>query len=414
MRKTTKTHRLMRAMMVAVCVAAIGLVATVSFASIEIAASTENDIGVSGVVHDAAGRPLVGASVLLGGVEVVTDDEGRWSLDVSAGVHVLEVSLEGFVTIHRELPVVAELGLIDVTLVPPLHLTENVVVRAVRAEERSPVTKTDIDRELIEAVNRGQEMTFLLGPTPSANYNSDSGIAAGYSYFNLRGIGQTRLNITLDGVPLQDPEDQALYFSNFGDFASIVDSTQIQRGIGTSSYGSASYGGSVNFASVSPSDRPGFQAQLGAGSWGTGRGTIAFDSGPTVGDIAFYGRFSAQTTDGFRDRSGVDQRTVYFGASRQDERSFFKLFGFIGRERTKLAYLATDEATLLEDLRFNPLPPGRKTTSARISSNCSTPVSSASPRRSWSRVTTTAPRAGFASRTLPLKICKSLPSTVTS
>ena len=270
------------------------------------------------------------------------------------------MSLEGFLTIHRELPVTAELGSIDVTLVPPLHLTENVVVRAVRAEERSPVTKTDIDREQIEAVNRGQEMPFLLGPTPSANFNSDSGIAAGYSYFNLRGIGQTRLNITLDGVPLQDPEDQALYFSNFGDFASVVDSIQIQRGIGTSSYGSASYGGSVNFASVSPSDRPGFQAQLGAGSWGTGRGTIAFDSGPTVGDFAFYGRFSAQTTDGFRDRSGVDQRTFYFGASRQDERSFFKLFGFIGREKTQLAYLATDEATLLEDLQFNPLPAGRR------------------------------------------------------
>ena len=178
--------------MVAVCVAAIGLLATVSFASIEIAASTENDIGVSGVVHDADGRPLIGASVLLGGVEVVTDDGGRWMLEVSPGVHLLEVSLEGYISVRRELSVAAELGLVDVMLVPPLHLSENVVVRAVRAEKRTPVTKTDIGREQVEAVNRGQEMPFLLGPTPSANYNADSGVAAGYSYFNLRGIGQTR------------------------------------------------------------------------------------------------------------------------------------------------------------------------------------------------------------------------------
>jgi iron complex outermembrane receptor protein len=163
----------------------------------------------------------------------------------------------------------------------------------------------------------------------------------------------------LDGVPLQDPEDQALYFSNFGDFASVVDSIQIQRGIGTSSYGSASYGGSVNFASVSPADRPRLQGQLGGGSWGTGRGTLSLE-GPVGGGVALYGRFSAQTTDGFRERSAVDQRTFYYGATRQDERSLFKLFGFIGRERTELAYLATEQAVLEENLRFNPLPPGEE------------------------------------------------------
>ena len=138
------------------------------------------------------------------------------------------------------------------------------MVQAVRADERTPVTKTDVERDAIELVNRGQEMPFLLGATPAVNFQSDSGIAAGYAYFNIRGIGQTRLNITLDGVPLQDPEDQALYFANFGDFASVVDSIQVQRGVGTSSIGSASYGGSVNFASVGPGRRqPRLEAEGG-------------------------------------------------------------------------------------------------------------------------------------------------------
>jgi iron complex outermembrane recepter protein len=244
---------------------------------------------------------------------------------------------------------------------PPgaVRLSEEVVVQGIRAEERTPVSKTDIERDAIVLVNRGQEMPYLLGATPGVNFQSDSGIAAGYAYFNVRGIGQTRLNITLDGVPLQDPEDQALYFSNFGDFASVVDSIQVQRGVGTSSVGGASYGGSVNFASVGPADRPRLEAEAGGGSWGSARGTLAA-SGPVGSGFGLYGRYSAQTSDGFRDHSGVDQHTAWFGATHTGARSFFKLFGFSGREKSELAFLATDQATLESDLRHNDLMPDEK------------------------------------------------------
>jgi iron complex outermembrane receptor protein len=242
---------------------------------------------------------------------------------------------------------------------PTVRLSEEVVVQGVRAEERTPVSKTDIDRPAIELVNRGQEIPYLLGATPGANFQSDSGVASGYAYFNLRGIGMTRLNITLDGVPLQDPEDQALYFSNFGDFTSVVDSVQVQRGVGTSGVGSASYGGSVNFASVGPAAKPALEASAGGGSWGSARGSLAA-SGPVGGGFGLYGRFSALTSDGFRDHSGVDQHTAWFGATRTGERSFFKLFGFSGREKSELAFLATDQATLEGDLRHNDLRPDER------------------------------------------------------
>ena len=236
----------------------------------------------------------------------------------------------------------------------PIRLDESIVVQAVRAEERTPVTKTDVGREAIEQENRGQETPFLLASTPSVNVQSDSGTTSGYAYFNVRGIGQTRLNITLDGIPLQDPEDQALYFSNFGDFLSVVDSIQVQRGVGTSSVGGASYGGSVNFASVNPGEKAAFEAQGGGGSWGSARGSVGLNSG-RVGPYAFYGRFAAQTSDGFREHSGVDQHTLYYGATRQDGRSLLKLFGFSGREKSQLAFLATEQATLEKDLRHNDL-----------------------------------------------------------
>jgi iron complex outermembrane receptor protein len=313
-------------------------------------------VAVTGIVHDKDGRPLAGATVTIGGLTATSDADGRWSVSLAPGLHELVVALRGFETARRDVRVATGLGPVDVALAPSFRLREAVVVQAVRADDRTPVTKTDIDHEQIETLNRGQEMPFLLGTSPAVTFQADAGNAAGYTYFNIRGISQTRLNITLDGIPLQDPEDQALYFSDFGDFASVVDSVQIERGVGTSSVGSASYGGSVNFASVNPSERPGLEAQLGGGSWGSARGTVALNSG-RLGSFALYGRASVQTTDGFREHSGVDQHTFYFGATRQDERSLFKLFSFAGDERTQLAYLAADEAGLKANLRTNPLTP---------------------------------------------------------
>ena len=312
-------------------------------------------VTVTGIVRDAEGRPLPGAVVELGAQRTVAGATGHWSVLVRPGRHALQASLDGFDVLRRELEVSAGTGPIEITLSVPLHLREDVVVRAVRAADLDPVTKSDLTLAELTGVNRGQEMPFLLSRAPSVNAQSDSGAAAGYAYFNIRGIGQTRLNITLDGVPLQDPEDQALYFSNFGDFTSVVDSVQVQRGVGTSSVGSASYGGSVNFASVNPAERAGFEFQGSAGSWGTGRGTAAVHSGRFDHGVAYYGRASAQTSDGFREHSGADQGTFYYGATHQGRASMLKLFGFSGRTRTQLAYLATDPDTLAANLRSNPM-----------------------------------------------------------
>ena len=289
------------------------------------------------------------------------------------------------------------------------------MVQAVRAEERTPVTKTDIGREAIDLVNRGQEMPFLLGTTPSVNFQSDSGLAAGYAYFNIRGIGQTRLNITLDGVPLQDPEDQALYFSNFGDFASVVDSIQVQRGVGTSSVGAASYGGSVNFASVSPADRRGLEAQVGGGSWGTGRGTLAGNSGLLGGAWGLYAR-----------ALGPDDRRLPGALRRRPGHGLLRRHA-LGRalalQALRLLRPRADPARLPRhrrgDARDGPareraLARRRRTASARTSSRRSTRASWARRRRSWPRATTTAPRAGSASGTPATRTSSSTGSTATS
>ena len=122
----------------------------------------------------------------------------------------------------------------------------------------------------------------------------------------------------MDGVPLNDPEESAVYFSNYGDFNSAVQSIQIQRGVGTSTVGSSSYGGSINFESIDPTETRRLMGEVGAGSFGSNRAALVLDSGQLNSGLALYGRFSYQDTDGFKEHSGVNQRTLYYGGTWQE------------------------------------------------------------------------------------------------
>lgn len=237
----------------------------------------------------------------------------------------------------------------------PYRHAESIVVQAIRADAAVPITKKDIDRDAIERLDYGQEMPALLQQAPSMTHYSDSGLGVGYSYFYIRGIQQTRVNMTLDGAPLNEPEDSALYFTDFGGFAGALSSIQIQRGVGASTVGTASFGGSINFASVDPEDEAAMAAQLGVGSFDSRRGSLDLHSGRLAGGVALYGRIAYQQADGFREHSGVRQRTFFFGATRAGERSLLKLSGFSGDERSQLAFLASERDVLERNPRDNPL-----------------------------------------------------------
>ena len=290
----------------------------------------DQDFTVAGTVRDVAGAPLAGIMVTLdaGALSGTTDATGTFRILAPAGTHTLRAAPPGYAELTRRVEVAKDVVDIELRLEPAYRLSEHVVVQAIRADARAPVTKKDIDRSEIDRQYHGQEMPALLERTPSITQYSETGIGAGYNYLYLRGIQQSRINMTLDGVPLSEPEDSALYFVDFGDFASNVESLQIQRGVGTSTVGAASYGGSINFASVDLKDTREVLATLGAGSFDSTRGSLAFQSGRVGPGLAFYARASYLDTDGFRDHSGVNQQSVFYGATRQGDRSFFKLFGF--------------------------------------------------------------------------------------
>lgn len=316
---------------------------------------------VEGTVRTAQGAPIGGAEVTADtGTTVKTDADGRFRLELEAGRHTLTIARAGYLEATRTIDVASSALSLDVALASLARFTDNVTVSAVRAPDEAPISKRDIPRAEIEARNYGQEMPFLLEQVPSITQYADSGAPAGYSYIFLRGIPQTRLNVTIDGMPINEPEDSAFYFSDFGDFANAVDSIQVQRGVGTSSVGAASFVGSINFASAAFKERPEAVVRLGAGSFGQQRFSGTLNSGELAHGVRLYGQVAVQDSDGFREHSGVSQKSVYLGLQQSSDRSFFKVFGFAGRERTQLAYLAADEATLETNLRANPMSPDER------------------------------------------------------
>lgn len=241
---------------------------------------------------------------------------------------------------------------------------ERVLVTAIRAAEAAPIAQKTISAATIRQRQFGQDVPLLLvGATPSLSVHTETGTNWGYSYLRLRGMDQTRINITIDGIPLNDMEDQVLYFANFADLMSSVQSVQVQRGVGTSSAGTASFAGSVNFETmpVARRDRGG-ELQLQLGSFGAQRVSSAFSSGliGPGGRFAVQGRAGVLRTNGYRDHSGVAGGSALIGAGWFGDRDILKLTALVGVLSDTLSYVGATREELAANRRYNPLAPDER------------------------------------------------------
>ncbi|MBK9063653.1 MAG: TonB-dependent receptor [Acidobacteria bacterium] len=246
------------------------------------------------------------------------------------------------------------------TPVPTPARTENVVVQAIRGEDEAPVTKTDLDRPALVEKAWGQELPVLLQDTPSVTQYSETGSGQGYAYFTLRGLPQTRVNMTFDGVPLNEPEDSAVYTADFGNLSLNLASVQVQRGVGTSTFGAAAFAGSVNLESLDATREKGLSVSLGGGSFGTAQANAVWNTGTFGNGWRLSLRPSWQTTDGFREHSGAQQDSLFFTAVRDFETSSLRISGFVGEERIQQAFYAVEPEILERDLAYNPMSPDER------------------------------------------------------
>jgi len=217
-----------------------------------------------------------------------------------------------------------------------LYIDEVIVTHSVKADEKDPISFENIETKSIDKLQRAQEIPGLIKGQTSVNAFSDAGNFVGYSYFSIRNIDQTRINVTYDGVPLNEPEDQGAYFSNFPGFSNHVKSIQIQRGIGTFSNGTANYGGSINFESDKLESKPSFAINSGFGSFNTYQITTKINTGKIKNWRFGFGN-TYTNSDVYRRHSGFKGNSTFFNALWLKDKNSLKLVAFIGRSRSQMA-----------------------------------------------------------------------------
>ncbi len=209
-----------------------------------------------------------------------------------------------------------------------------VEVKAVRAGDKAPFTKTNLTKAQIEKQNLGQDLPFILNQTPSVVVNSDAGTGIGYTGIRIRGTDAARTNVTLNGVPFNDAESQGTFFVNLPDFLSSANSIQVQRGVGTSSNGGSSFGASINVNTNEINKEQYLELNNSVGSFNTFKNTIKAGTGLLGDHFTADIRLSQISSDGYVDRAKSDLKSYYFSTAYASEKTGLRFTTFSGKEKT--------------------------------------------------------------------------------
>ena len=230
---------------------------------------------------------------------------------------------------------------------------EPVEVTAVRATEKNPFAKTTLTKDFIQKNNTGRDLPFILDQTPSVVVNSDAGNGIGYTGIRIRGTDATRINVTLNGIPYNDAESQGTFFVDLPDIASSANSIQIQRGVGTSSTGAGSFGGSINLSTNEVNKEKSFELNNTVGSYGSFKNTLIYNSGIFGKHFTADARVSNIRTDGYIDRAAVSLQSFFVSTAYVSDKNTLRLNVFSGREKTYQAWDGVPQYQLDTNRTYN-------------------------------------------------------------
>lgn len=308
------------------------------------------------IVDKSNGKPLPGAHIRVDGskVQTVADAEGIFTIQrLPAGRIQLNFSYIGYQS-AQQLVTIPHVGELLVLLSETAYLSDEVVVRSSRVNTKSPATYSVVDKKNLENENTGYDLPYLLQMTPSVVVNSDAGAGIGYTGIRIRGSDLTRINVTMNGVPVNDPESHGVFFVNLPDLASSIDNVQIQRGVGTSANGAAAFGASINIQTSSRSQDAFVDFSNGIGSFNTFRNSLNFGTGVSQSGFALDGRLSKISSDGFIDRGWSDLKSYYLAASWASKKTMIKLLSTSGKEQTYQSWYGIPRDSLATNRRYNP------------------------------------------------------------
>lgn len=244
-------------------------------------------------------------------------------------------------------------GELKIMMIKKTYQAPEFTVSSVRANTTSPIAQTNLTKEDLDKKNLGQDLPILLDQTPSVVVNSDAGNGVGYTGIRIRGTDITRINVTFNGVPVNDPESQGVFWVNFPDIASSVNSLQIQRGVGTSNNGSGSFGASVNISTNELNPKPFARISSSVGFFNTFKNTAEINTGLIGKRFAFYGRLSKLTSDGYIDRGWSDLKSFYVSGGYYGKSTVVKLNIFSGKEATYQSWNGVEESIMDTNRTFN-------------------------------------------------------------
>lgn len=231
---------------------------------------------------------------------------------------------------------------------------QEVQILSTRASSQTPMTFSTVSKSDIQEQNVGLDIPFLMSLTPSVVATSDAGNGVGYTAIRIRGTDASRINVTANGVPINDSESHDVFWVNMPDFASSLQDVQIQRGVGTSTNGAASFGGSLNMKTENVSIQPYAELHGSYGSFNTSKLTVKAGSGLLNDHWAIDTRLSTIHSDGFIDRASADMSSYFVQGSYLGKHTVVKLLSFGGTEQTYHAWDGVPKDKLESDRTYNP------------------------------------------------------------
>ena len=235
-----------------------------------------------------------------------------------------------------------------------IQALEQVYLNGVRVAADSPITHSNLTKQDLAKRNLGQDIPVLLNYLPGVVTTSDAGAGVGYTGIRVRGSDATRVNVTINGIPYNDSESQGTFWVNLPDFASSIESLQLQRGVGSSTNGSGSFGASLNIDTDRSSKEAYAQIANSYGSFDTRKHSVKFSTGLLNDRVEISGRVSNITSDGYIDRASSDLKSYFLQGSYKTDNTFIKALVFGGREVTYQSWFGIDEQTLSTNPTFNP------------------------------------------------------------
>lgn len=312
-------------------------------------------ITVTGKITDNNQKPLTGATIKLKNkvTTVISDLNGSYTIsNLSPGRYVFSVSYLGFKAEEKSLELSSN-STLNFSLEPQSYIADEIVVSATRASKNTATTYRNLNKAELEKNNLGQDLPYLLNQTPSVVISSDAGAGVGYTGMRIRGSDATRINVTLNGIPLNDAESQGSFFINLPDLASSIDNIQIQRGVGTSTNGAGAFGASLNIQTTTRRDSAYAELNNTYGSFETWKNTVSVGTGMINNKFSFDGRLSRIKSDGYIDRASSNLKSFFVSGAYYGKKDLLRMNVFSGTEKTYQAWNGVGEDMLKINRRNN-------------------------------------------------------------